>query len=489
MSIRRDDHRATMAFLGRLERDGVKALHAPAFSAYGGQGSGTGGWGGVPYAPWLPGAKFDYQAEAGDLWRNSAVAICLAWIADNFVEPALVVKRRIAGEPDPANWEPIQGHPLVRLLENPNPYQGWHAIAKGLCLSFRTDGNGYWMMAQGAAGDPLQLWWIPHHKIRPRWDSSGNEYIGWYEYRVDGRAIRLEVDQVIHFRDGIDPDNDRLGCAALKSNLREVSTDNQGSSFTATIMRNMGVIGYALSPAAEGDSFGDKEERDEIADTFQERFSGEGRGKPLVASRGMKIDRVGMTPEELALDKIMKIPESRICAALRVPAMVVGLAVGAEQRTFNNYAEARKAAYEDGLIPLQKEIARTINRVLMPLLGDPENEHFMFDYSRVECLSESADSRSVRFGEEYAKNRVRTLNEARQPLGLPPVAGGDRFSDGSSPEEGPQAPPPPVAAIAPGGVPPAEVEGDATDAEETKALRARTAEVLDRAMKALESRP
>jgi HK97 family phage portal protein len=486
MSLRDHDDSAAKAWLGRLERDGAKALSAPVFSGYGGQGyGGNGGLLGAPmYAPWQPGAKHDYQAEAGDTWRNSAVAACLAWYADNFPEPGMrVVRRKRDG-----SEVPVPDHPLVRLLQQPNPYQSWHSIAKGLVTSYRTDGNAFLMIAKSPGhmpGDPLQLWWLPHFRVWPRWDTSGNQYLGWWDYQVDGRVIKLGTDQVVHFRDGIDPYNDRLGMAALKSTLREVCSDNQGAGYTASIMRNMGVVGYMLSPSEAGGNFGDKDEREEMASVFQERYAGENRGRPGIFNHGVKVDRLGMTPEELALDRIMAIPESRICAAMRLPAMVVGLAVGAEQRTFANYAEARRAAYEDGIIPLQKEMAATINRVLLPLTGDPRSERFEFDYGKVQCLSESEDARFVRYGDAYMKNRLVVLNEARAALGLEPTEGGDRFADGSTPEEGPQAPPPPVA---PGQQPPGEGDEPAPDetpvedeaGDETKALVAETRELMAR---------
>jgi len=479
-SLRRENHLETLAFLGRLERDGAKALQAPVFSAYGGQGYGNAGghYGSPIWQPWQPGSKYDYQAEAGDLWRNSAVACCLAWYADNFPEPEMrVMRRNDAGDEDP-----VPDHPLIRLLRNPNPYQTWHTIAKGLVLSYRTDGNAYLMVAKGPAydpGDPIQLWWMPHYRVWPRWDTTGDQYLGWWDYQVDGRIIHLDPDQVIHFRDGVDPYYDRLGLAALKSLLREVCTDNSAAGFTAAIMRNMGVIGYAISPANPEDTFGDKVDRDEMAKSFQERFLGEGRGKVLVNSRGVKVDKIGMSPEELALDRIMKIPESRICAAMRLPAMVVGLAVGSEQRTFANYAEARRAAYEDGIIPMQKEIAATINRRLMPLLGDPLRERFEFDYSNVQCMSESEDARFKRFGEAYQKNRIITLNQALTATGHEPVPGGDKFADGSTPQEGPRVPPAPAM---PGAVPTPSSLTDPDDAEQdgpaAKSLRAEAMEVL-----------
>jgi phage portal protein BeeE len=486
MNLRQDDHLGTLAMLGRLERDGMKALQKPVFSAYGGLGSGASGggmYGSMPFAPWQPGAKQDYRAQAGDLWRNSAIANCLAWYGDNFHEPGMRVMRR---GPD-GEETPVHDHPLIKCLRRPNPYYGWDVLCKGIALSYRVDGNAFLQVSKSIGhqvGDPVNLWMIPHDRIWPRWDPSGDQYLGWWDYQVDGRIIPMDLDQIVHFRDGYDPLNDRLGLCALKSNLREVCSDNEGASFTSSIMRNMGVIGYMISPKSDKDNFGTREEREEIADSFQEKHAGEGRGKPHVTSIGVSVDKIGMTPEELALDKIMQIPESRICSAMRLPAMVVGLAVGADQRTFSNYEEARKAAYEDGLVPMQKEIADTINFVLMPLFGNPDTDRFEFDYDKVPCMRESQDSLFTRYGQAYQRDKVITLNMALKGLNYAPVKGGDKFADGSSPEEGPTVPPPPTV-IDPGkpeveGKTPARADDEETD-EASKALIARVEAVLARA--------
>ena len=485
MSQRKAQNIGALALFGRLVVSGMKALMAPVFSAFGGSGYGTNGglYGSSAFAPWQPGAKRDYRADAGDLWRNSAVASCLAWYGDNSPIPKKRVVRR---DKETGELVPVPDHPLIRVLDRPNPYYNWHDLLKALTLSYRCDGNGFLLISKPIGhlpGEPVNLWWIDHRRIWPRWSTTGDQYLGWWDYQVDGRIIRLEVDQVIHFRDGVDPHNDRLGLCALKSTLREVCSDNQGASYTSAIMRNMGVVGYAISPLSPQDNFGHKDERDEIADSFVEANGGENSGRPLVASLGMKIDRLGMTPEELALDKIMKIPESRICAAMRLSAMVVGLAVGAEQRTFSNYEEARKAAYEDGLIPLQTAFAATINQVLMPLLGEP-GDVFEFDYDSISFMRENQDAKFDRYGKAYQVYRVITLNMALKALGYAPVAGGDKFADGSLPADGPSVPAkPPALAIAPPGDQ-QDDEGDQEDEDEVeaaKALMARVEAVLARA--------
>src|SRR5579863_6160192 len=54
-------------------------------------GRGYGGIVGVQYQPLLPGAKTNYQREAGDLWRNTVVAACLGWKQDNIGQARLYV--------------------------------------------------------------------------------------------------------------------------------------------------------------------------------------------------------------------------------------------------------------------------------------------------------------------------------------------------------------------------------------------------------------
>ena len=481
MNLRQDDHIKTLSFLGRLERDGAKALALPApiFSGYGGQGYGNAGgvYGSPIFQPWLPGAKSDYVAEAGDTWRNATVAICLGWRGVNLAEPEPVVERL---QPDGKTWAVVPDHPLARLIRKPNPYYGWSTLIKAWDLSYTTDGNAYWMLARGLDGMPMGIYPIPHFRIWPRWNTSGNQYIGWWDYQVDGRIIKLDPAAVVHFRDGVDPYYDWLGLSALKSCLREVCSDNQFAGYTAALARNMGVVPYVISPT-EANATIDADDQDAISEAFSEKTTGENRGKPLVSSGSIRVDRLGLSPEEMALDKITNVPESRVVAACKLNSQVVNLTSGQGTKTYSNYPEARKAAYEDGLIPDLKALAWVVNDVLTPLLGDPSRERFRFDFSKVAGLGEGQDAKASRYGDAYQKNKGVTLNEYRTlGLDLPPVPGGDKFADGSTPEEGPSVPPPPadaMEAVEADGQPDA-TDDEPADEEETKALRAEAREVL-----------
>lgn len=432
--LRDHDHGRTRAFLGRLERDGLKDLQNPTPDLYGslpfGASAGWGGWSGSLLGAHQAGAKRDYAAQAGPLWTNSAVAIGLSWFADNLPEP----KPRIARRKSDGSIDYRTDLPAVRAIRRPNRFYRWATLVTACNLSYRVDGNAFVLITKNPffrKGDPVELYWIDHRKIQPMTDPDGTPY--WRRWTGKG-YVRHDLDEVIHVRDGIDPDNPRLGCSALKRCIREVCTDNEAATYHEAVLRQMGVVGVVIQPGDVRAEFGSPEEREEIADTFVEKTTGTKRGRPIVTDAAWKLDQLGVKPDEMALDQILKIPESRICGALRLPAMVLGLAVGAEQRTFSNYGEARKAAYEDAVIPFLKLLAEAFTDDLLPLLDGIEGDEVDFDYAGVQCLGESEDSRFKRFGEAYQTHKVITKNQALAGVGLETVPTGDVYADGTTPE-------------------------------------------------------
>ncbi len=361
----------------------------------------------------MPGSHYNYSAEAGTLWMNSAVAIGLGWIADNFPVPKL----RVDGESDGRPRGPISGHPLTQLIHRPNSEYDAFTLWQATVLSYIVDGNAYWIKARGQNGRPLELWWRPHWQIEPIYPEDGSQFISHYEYRINGRAVQLDRSDVIHFRDGIDPHNERKGFSRIKALVREICADNEANTFTVGILKNMGVPGLMISPP-EGERINDYDVQS-IKDRFREEFSGDHRGGVLVNPTGARLERVGFSPEDLALDQIRRVPEARICAALRLPPQVLGLTSGEISKTYTNYAEARRAAYQDCLIPLQQRFAEILNQQLLTDLGDPEHEHVHWDYSGVDALREIQDA-TARNAASLFKDGLISRDEARTMIGLAP---------------------------------------------------------------------
>jgi phage portal protein BeeE len=250
----------------------------------------------------------------------------------------------------------------------------------------------------------------------PRWNPDGTEFIGWYEYEVNGKLERIEVEDMIHFKMGVDPRDERRGFSDLKTAVREVCGLNECDTYTSAIMRNMGIPGVVIS-TSDPDAAFSPEEIPILQDQFREMFTSEGRGSALFAPRLMKVEKLSFSPEELALDKIPSRLEDRVCAVLGLSPMVVHLTAGAQSKTYANYGESRRAAYEDCLIPFQKAWAECLtNQLLIPEYGDATR--CRWDYSGCQCLAENETEVAERVGKQYQVYQTITRAEAREMQGL-----------------------------------------------------------------------
>jgi HK97 family phage portal protein len=430
--IAREDHESVKSWLAQAERGdpaALKTLSRMVFSGYGGGlwGADVGGYNGYLGYGMLglgpPGAKHDYVREAGDLWRNSAVAVCLGWLQDNFPSARLQVCRVREDQPD----EPIPGHPLVQLLRRPNPSYSARALWAATVLSYKVDGNAYWIKARGSGGygQPLELWYEPHWNIYPNWDIGGRNFITGYVLRRSGTApTLLKPSDVVHFRDGLDPYNPRLGLSRLKMVIRNVAGMNAAESYTAAILRNMGVPPVLFMPE-DGDVELDEPTEIKLREKYQEQTSGENAGRAFGVNFRVHMERLGLSPEDLALGQILDRPEATICAALGVPPMVVGLAVGTKQRTYSNLKEADSQAWNNGLVPMQDALAEDgLYTQLLPDFGPTDGLVVKWDRSRVAALQEDRGE-LARTATAIYQGGYATKNEAREVMGLPPVEGGD----------------------------------------------------------------
>ncbi len=376
-----------------------------------------GGWGGGAIYPWwgslLPGAHFDYMLEAGDLWKNSAVAACVQFVGRSFPEAPLIVCTRQNGRE-----EVVDGHPLAKLVENPNTDYSGTLLWMATILSWMVAGNAYWIKVRGAGGmgRVLGVYYIPHFQISPEWPQDGTEFVTHYLYQVDGRNIRIPREDIVHFRHGLDPNNYRLGLSPLASVFREVVTDNEASTYAASILRNMGVPGVVISPKDDNTVMLDGD-ADAIKRKFVARFSGDERGKPLVMSVPLNIQFPGFTPRDLMLDTVRDVPEERICAVLGIPPSVVGLGAGLEKMTYNNLMESRRIAYENCVIPMQRLLAAELNSQLIPDFSESEGEYARFDTRRASELQDDVGDLYARVGTAFEQGLI-TRDEARAMIGI-----------------------------------------------------------------------
>lgn len=341
-----------------------------------------------------PSSNYNYAAEAGDLWRNSTVFSCLNWIRRTFPEAPIAVAPIDGGDPDP-------NHPLAQLIRHPNPVYGRSTLLGATAFSYVVDGNAYWFKRRDSVG-VRELWYRPHWMVRPRRRPGSTNFIDYYEYSPPGMARQeIPLSEVVHLRNGIDPDCEMLGMSDLKALLRSVVTDNQAQNFTASMLRNMGVPGAILT-VKNGANPPTPEQAQKIKDEIQDRISGDNIGKPLFVGGPMDVTFPEVAIDGAALEAIKSLSQADISAAIGIPAVVVGLLVGLKTSTAKaSYADARGQAYESCIVPNQSSIAEDLDIQLLPDLGNPAKEEVVWDYSNITVMGESTDAKHERVREDY----------------------------------------------------------------------------------------
>lgn len=378
-----------------------------------------------------PGASDRYES-GGD--ANSAVFACLMTISTAYTEPP----PRLVRVDSEGKQETIQDSPLMGLLNKPTPngelsldeLMFWTAWAK------HTDGNAYWLKVRSGnplSGNVIQLWPVSPALMRPVTDTDNRgraqDWISRYEMQVAANEWEpVPLENVIHFRLGIDPQDMRRGLSPLKRLLRQIASDEEADKFTQTLLKNYAIPGLVVIPGQGEDV--SKADADRITAAMTEKFGGDNRGKTAVLSRHGDIKQFGFSPKDLEMNTIHRIPEERIAAVIGVPAILAGLGAGLERGTFSNARELRELFAEQKLVPEWRANAARLNVSLKPDFTSDPAVMLEFDISDVRALQEDEHKKYERLNLGLTGSRQWiTVNEARADVGLPPVEGGDELQN------------------------------------------------------------
>jgi HK97 family phage portal protein len=364
--------------------------------------------------------NINYQSAVGDPSKNSIVIAVVGWIARNFPEAPVRIRRlKEDGSADVIVPGPTGPGFMLRLLERPNPYFSGVLQWMATIVDIFTTGNGYWLKIRNKADRVVELWWIPSRMLRPAWPDDGTQFIAGYFYKVDGRDYWVEARDVIHFRDGIDPNNTRLGLSKLASLFREIYTDDEAANFSAVLLTNLGVPGVVIAPANTGGG-NQRTDPETVKTAFMEKFGGDKRGEPLVLTSPTDVKVLSFSPDQMNLKELRRLPEERITAVFGISAIVAGLGAGLDRSTFTNFGEARLAAYQESIVPLQRLLAAELEIQLLTEFADIETDPLDvdFDISKASAMQAALDAIWKRMESAATKGLV-TRAAFKQATGQP----------------------------------------------------------------------
>jgi HK97 family phage portal protein len=367
----------------------------------------------------------DRAQMARKVGNGTAVSVVMSvvqWVQRAWAEaPPIVVTVDEDGELD---YEP--GSRAAALLLNPNPAYGFDELFAGVLYSWMWAGNCYLLKIRNGLGKVVEIWWVPHWMIRPRWPMGGGQFISHYEYTPgNGATIDIDPADVIHLRSGMDPKNPRLGLSQIQSALPELFVDITASEMSASLVNNHGVPGLVVSPDSE-DGISEPQARD-AERRINAKTRGGNRGRTIVMTGRAKVSQFGFDPSRMGLDSLHDIAEERVCSLTGVPSAVVGFSAGLEQtRVGASMTELRKLAWANCVIPNQRQVANQLTRQLLREFDNRENAMIVFDLRKVEALKESRNELVERVDKAIQGGWL-TVAKGKTMVGIEPEPGDDVY--------------------------------------------------------------
>ena len=406
-SLRSDSDADVKGWLADLEAKAqapVSGYGSGYGSTYFGQGDGL-----TPAAADLP------------LYMNVVVAASIGWLARNLPVADLHVIS-VTGQGDGPE---IPNHPFIALMDQPNKVDDFFSLWQSFLFSDVIRGDTLYVKLPNRGGGIHSLWWVAPWDFQPVANPvrDADRPILRYEVRTGGQVISYQPEEVVHIKDGRDPLNPFRGMSPLMAGLRAATTIDRTEFYTQTLMRNCGAISGMLSPSNPDMEINDKNV-DSLRNQFATRQTGENNGRPFVSTQSLRFDKMSLSPEQMAVDKIRDFPAASLAALIGVPLMVLGFPDPG--KTYSNLSEGDRQAWNNGLIPRMARAAEAFDRQCPELIKP--NQRLKWDFKHVKALQEDWVAKVDSLVKASGGKAILTVNEAREAIHLEPIKGQDELA-------------------------------------------------------------
>jgi HK97 family phage portal protein len=310
----------------------------------------------------------------------------------------------------------FETHPLLRLIEAPNPMQGRAELLEALYAQILLSGNGYVEAVSGETGLPLEL-----HVLRSDRMSVVPGADGWpvaYEYAVSGRKHRFHVSgdasPVCHIK-SFHPQDDHYGFSPMQAAAMAIDVHNSASRWSKALLDNAArPSGAIVYRGAEGQGTMSSDQYERLVSEMESHHQGaRNAGRPMLLEGGLDWKPMGFSPSDMEFQKTKESAAREIALAFGVPPMLLGIQGDA---TYANYQEAHRAFYRLTVLPLATRVTQSLAEWLRTFGGD--ELVLKPDLDQVPALAAERDAQWSRIaGADFL-----TDAEKRTLLGLPAVS-------------------------------------------------------------------
>jgi HK97 family phage portal protein len=349
----------------------------------------------------------NYEQFAREAYGKNVVAYqAINKIADAISSVRLVVFR---GEQE------IVDHPLIRLLDRPNPMQSGAEYIQAKIGYLMIAGNGYEERVK-VGQEVRELYQLRPDRMKIIPSNSGIPAA--YEYTVAGRKVRWEVDQrtldcdVRHLK-LFNPMDDWYGLSPVEAGAYAIDQLNESMAWLQALLQNSARPSGALV-LKDGGSLSD-DNFNRLKSQIEEQYSGSrNAGRPMLLEGGLDWKQMGLSPSDMGIIEAKFSAARDVALAFGVPPMLLNIP---GDNTYSNYKEARLAFWEDSVLPLTNMILNDWNN----WLAQPYGVEIRANMDEIPAI---AEKRQQLWQMADASNDL-TINERRAMKGYEPIPGGD----------------------------------------------------------------
>jgi HK97 family phage portal protein len=290
----------------------------------------------------------DYASLAAEGFAKNPVAYrCVRMVAEAAASTPLVVfegGRRAGAD-----------HPLMRLLERPNPEQAGADLMESLYGALQTAGNAYLEEAGGEGVDELYALRPDRMKVIP----GPNGWPAGYEYSVGGRATRMMrhadgFSPVLHLK-LFNPADDWYGQSPMEAAAFAIDVHNASGAWNKALLDNAARPSGALVYGARDGERLTPEQFEALKGELTASHQGAANaGRPLLLEGGLDWKPMSWTPADMDFIAGKHAAAREIALAFGVPPQLLGIPGDA---TYTNYREANAAFWRGTVVPLVRKTA------------------------------------------------------------------------------------------------------------------------------------
>lgn len=320
-------------------------------------------------------------------------------------------------------WEEVPGHPIEALLDQPNPFMDRAVMIERMTAHLDLAGNALLTKVRGAGKVVAELWPVEPQYIKPI--PNKQEFISGYQFKKGNIKELIKPQDLIHAM-YVDPNNIYWGMGPLQVAAKTVDTDIEAVNWNKIALQNRAVTDGVLSfenPLTRA-------QWEETRAQVREQKQGSGNARDMwILGGGAKWNQMSLTPAEMDFIQSRKMTREEITAIFGVPLILMGILEGS---TYANYQEARKAFWEDTVIPYLNRLRAVFNQSLLPdFQAKGETLYIDYDISNVPALQENLKEKVESAKGLWSMGIPFNAINQRLELGFEDIEGGDTGFIGS----------------------------------------------------------